>query len=555
MGSHATTNYTANIISLQNATPFAGFFSLRPDVDGIIRSAPMLARVGDQIYPSLSLEVLRVFQLIDEIEVITSTIADEPVIEGIRVGESLIPTDENGKAIIPYRGGWGSFPYISAADILNETPSPYSLEGAIVLIGTTAHGLFDLRSTPTEPIYPGVEVHANLISGALDQSYPSHPAWGDAVNFIIILFLGTIIALVLPTLTPLRMFINSVVGLITIIVFNFWLWNEHRFIIDLALPILMILSISIFNISYGFLYESNSRNLLKGMFGQYVPPELVKEMSEKPEASYGFEGESRIMSVMFCDIRSFTSISENLSAEELKNFLNQFFTPMTQIIFDHRGTIDKYVGDMIMAFWGAPLHDDKHALHSVKAALLMLDKCNQLGSSLSRKFNTQPIQIGIGLNTGKMNVGDMGSVYRRSYTVLGDTVNLGSRLEALTKYYGISLLIGEDTYHQLHDQLLCREIDKVKVKGKNEPVAIFQPIKLLDEATPEELEIEERYNYCRTQYLDRNWRVAKERFLQLKEIEQSVICDRYLERIEEYISSPPADDWNGVYQHHEKSGS
>jgi adenylate cyclase len=277
-------------------------------------------------------------------------------------------------------------------------------------------------------------------------------------------------------------------------------------------------------------------------------------MSENPESSYGFEGELREMSVMFCDIRSFTSISEKLSAEELKTLLNQFFTPMTQIIFEHRGTIDKYVGDMIMAFWGAPLTDDHHATHSVEAALAMLAKCHQLDDVLSKQFNTQSIKIGVGINTGKMNVGDMGSIYRRSYTVLGDAVNMGSRFEALTKYYGVSLLIGEETYNQLGERYLCREIDKVMVKGKHEPISIFNPVKLRSSATTTELELEQKYSYCRQLYLDRSWDEAEQAFLQLKEVDQSTICDRYLERIAKYRLSPPEPDWSGVFQHQEKSG-
>jgi adenylate cyclase len=350
------------------------------------------------------------------------------------------------------------------------------------------------------------------------------------------------------------MFINSLAGVFTITLFNFWLWQEMQFIIDLALPVMMILLISLFNISYGFFYETNSKNRLKGMFGQYVPPELVKEMSENPESSYGFEGELREMSVMFCDIRSFTSISEKLSAEDLKTMLNQFFTPMTQIIFEHRGTIDKYVGDMIMAFWGAPLTDDHHATHSVEAALAMLAKCHQLDDVLSKQFNTQSIKIGVGINTGKMNVGDMGSIYRRSYTVLGDAVNMGSRFEALTKYYGVSLLIGEETYNQLGEQYLCREIDKVMVKGKHEPISIYNPVKLRSSATTVDFELEQKYSYCRQLYLDRRWDEAEQAFLQLKEVEQSTICDRYLERIAKYRASPPESDWVGVFQHQDKSG-
>lgn len=550
----AATNYTANFPLLQQATPFAGFFSLLPDRDGIIRRAPLLARIGDNIYPSLSVEMLRAFYLADEIKINTALINNQPVIESISIGKTTIPTDSKGNAIVPYRGGWGSFPYIPAADVLTSTVSDKRLDGAIVLIGTTAHGLFDLRTTPIDSIYPGVEVHANLIAGALDQRFPSKPVWAEGVDFLTILLLGLLLSLLLPLLSPLRMVFGSFVTASALVGFNFWIWQQSLFILSLALPFLMILTISVANLAYGFLHEAYGRRELKNRFGQYVPPELVDKMNDHPDASYGFDGEAREMSVLFCDIRNFTTISESLEATALKQLLNRFFSPMTRIIFDHQGTIDKYVGDMIMAFWGAPLRDEAHALHAVEAALAMLQMVEQLDHKFSVEEGLPQLRVGIGINSGVMNVGDMGSEYRRAYTVLGDAVNQGSRLEALTKFYGVTLLIGEQTQQQIAEQIVCREVDRVRVKGKHEAVRIFEPLghsAQMEESAKQELKC---YHQALNDYRQESWDSAEQALQQLQQQNPHPLYRLYLERIARFRESPPDKGWGGVYQHTTKEG-
>jgi adenylate cyclase len=547
------TNFTANIPSLQQATPYGGFFSLLTDSDGIIRRAPMLARIGDHIYPSLSTEILRVFQLVDEIEVHTALIGERPVIEGITIGQLTIPTDSAARAIVPYRGGWGSFPYISATDVLNSRATDAQLEGAIALIGTTAHGLFDLRSTPVQSIYPGVEVHANLIAGALDQRFASRPEWAKGVEFIATLTLGLLIALLQPFLTPLRLILGSLFLALALIGFNFLVWQHLHFILDMALPLLMLFTVSTFNLAYGFLHEARARRELKGIFGQYIPPQLVQEMSDHPEASYGFEGESREMTVMFSDIRNFTAISESLNAGQLKQLLNRFFSPMTRIIFEQHGTIDKYVGDMIMAFWGAPLHNEQHARHAVQAGLEMLRQTVRLDQQF-RQEGLPALHIGIGINSGPMNVGDMGSEYRRAYTVLGDAVNQGSRLEELTKFYGVSMLIGEPTYLQLHDAIPCREIDRVRVKGKHEAVRLYEPLDLEQPAGKSAQQQLEEYTLALHAYRRMAWQEAHSIFCRLEGRDSHPLYQLYAQRCAHYREHPPASNWDGIYQHQQKSG-
>ncbi len=322
--------------------------------------------------------------------------------------------------------------------------------------------------------------------------------------------------------------------------------------LPLATPMLVQLPFALFvGLLAQYLTEARSRKQLKAVFGQYVPPEIVDEMSRNPGENFSVEGESRELSVLFCDIRSFTTISESLAADELKKLLNYFFTPMTRIIFEQRGTIDKYVGDMIMAFWGAPLTDSAHRQHAVEAALAMLDKVVEMRPELSER-NWPPIEIGVGINTGMMNVGDMGSEYRRAYTVIGDAVNLGSRLEGLTKYYGVRLIVSETTASGL-DGIELRCLDRVKVKGKNEPVTIYEPVgktaalagALVDEISES--------NRALDYYFAGDLESARTAFQAL----QDAMPDRklyalYLKRIEELHSQGVPDGWNGVFEHTSK---
>ena len=289
-----------------------------------------------------------------------------------------------------------------------------------------------------------------------------------------------------------------------------------------------------------------TRHRLADMFGQYVPPELVEEMSRHP-SNFSFAGESRQLSVLFSDIRGFTALSESLAADELKVLLNRYFTPIMGVIFDHRGTIDKYIGDLVMAFWGAPIEDPDHALHSIQAAMQML-KATEKISAVFVSEGLPAISVGIGINSGLMNVGDMGSKYRRAYTVLGDAVNLASRLESSTKYYGVSLVVGEKTRELALEYFIWRELDLVKVKGKDYSVKVYQPVCSMAESTPELEEELAILGHALASFRKQNFIHAKALFTQLNQqypnINQYIM---YLERIQTLSQAPPAIGWDGSW--------
>ena len=578
--------YTANIPVLQESAGGAGIMNQLPDVDGIIRRVPLVVRYKDQLYPTLALEMARMYFFEDSFELVTYPVGDAEQVEGIRIGRNAgqyeIATDARAQVLVPYVGrsvlsGQGQYPYVSAIDVLNGTADRSLLENALVLVGTTATGMFDLRSTPLEAVYPGVEVHANILNGILDAfvvedvaagaqssvqsaldgielhnqaSFPFKPVWEDGAILVTLVVAGTMLSFILPFLGP-GMLGLAVIFLTVVAVWgNFTLWASAKMDLSLTLILVLIIMLGVVNMAYGFLSERLTRQTIKGMFDQYVPPAHIDAMLANPEA-YTFSGESREMTVLFADIRDFTSVSESLTATELKQLLNEFFTPVTSIIFDNNGTVDKYVGDMIMAFWGAPLEDKSHRNNAVSAALAILEKLEQLREEFPAK-GFPAINIGIGLNTGMMNVGDMGSVYRRAYTVLGDSVNLGSRLEGLTKFYGLKFLIGEDTYKGL-DGYACRLIDKVKVKGKDLAIDAYEPMCLKSKASVELLATLEAHEAAMQCYFAQQWDSAEQKFTALlASAPNTVLYKIYLERINELRAQNLPTDWDGSYQHKSK---
>jgi len=299
----------------------------------------------------------------------------------------------------------------------------------------------------------------------------------------------------------------------------------------------------------GFLKENASKKMLKGMFDQYVPPAHIDQMLSDPDA-YSFNGESKELTVLFSDIRSFTNISETLTAQELKHLLNSYFTPITKEIFDRNGTIDKYVGDMVMAFWGAPIDDPNHRNNAVKAALNMQTITEDLKAEFAEQ-GLPEVNIGVGVNTGLMNVGDMGSSYRRSYTVLGDAVNLGSRLESITKFYGAKILIGEETYDHITG-FVCRFMDRIQVKGKEEAIRVYEPLGIEGEVDQSVLDEMAQYDAAYQLYLARNWPEAKQAFETLNTQSPKTLYQVYSERIDDLKQQTLPDDWDGTFRHTSK---
>jgi adenylate cyclase len=549
------TGFGANLSVLQSNVNTAGHFNPDPDQDGISRKVPMLIKYDGKMYEALSVAVARA-AMAGSVNVSGDKI-EAVYAEGLGVGKRYsglewlklsshkIPVDEQVSALIPYRGPQGSFRYVSATDVLNNKVDPATLKNKIVLLGTTAAGLMDLRATPVQNIYAGVEIHANMIAGILDNNIKEHPAYTLGAEFLMLLLVGLFLALMLPLLSPLWATLLTFATTICVIALNLSAWQQANLVLPLASLLVMIASIYIINMSYGFFVESRGKRQLAGLFGQYVPPELVDEMAKNPE-SYSLEGESREMTVLFSDVRGFTTISEGLDPKELTQLMNAFLTPMTHIIHDNRGTIDKYMGDAIMAFWGAPLPDANHAKHALKAAIGMIVALDKLQQDFATK-GWPPINIGVGLNTGEMIVGNMGSAFRMAYTIMGDAVNLGSRLESLTKNYGVHIIVSEFTKAQV-PEFAYRELDVVRVKGKDKPVAIFEPIceeAECDKSTKDSLKL---YREALKLYRNQSWDLAEMQLINLQKQEpHRYVYALYIKRITHFRKNPPASDWDGVF--------
>ena len=353
-------------------------------------------------------------------------------------------------------------------------------------------------------------------------------------------------ALLLPLVSPLLAAAGTLGLTAVVLAGTFFAW-ENNLILPLASPLLLILLMFMLHMSYGFFIESRGKRQLAHLFGHYIPPELVDEMSVSPD-EYSLEGENREMTVLFSDVRGFTSISEGMDPKQLTQLMNALLTPMTRVIHKNRGTIDKYMGDAIMSFWGAPLHDSEHARHALYAAIEMMQELEVMQREFKQR-GWPEVNIGIGLNTGDMNVGNMGSEFRMAYTVLGDAVNIGSRLEGLTKNYGVNIIVSESTKAAI-PEFVFRELDLVRVKGKNEPVAIFEPVchkNDLEKSVTSELSA---YRKALKNFRAQDWDKAELDFFNLNRSDpERMLYQVYLDRIAIYRGAPPGDDWDGVFTH------
>ena len=541
--------FTGNLKELQNTASDGGHINPIIDSDGIIRRIPMLVEYEKQFYQSIALASTRTLLGSMPLKEVFSSGTDKSILGGLEaldVGGALLPVDVQLASFIPYRGPYKSFEYISASDVLNKSVPKEKLEGKIILVGTTAPGLLDLRATPVGNAYPGVEIHANLITGILDGTIKQAPLWTHAANLIMIAVLSVLLALLLPALSPLWGTIISAVTLAGMVWLNLYIY-QAGIVLPLAALLSSLLLIYLINIAYGYFIESRSKRLITGLFGQYVPPELVDEMAQNP-ANFSMEGESRELTILFSDVRGFTTISESLDAKTLSEFINAFLTPFTKVIYKNRGTIDKYMGDCIMAFWGAPISDADHARQGVISAFEMLKAMEELNTEFIER-NWPPIKVGIGLNSGRVSVGNMGSEIRLAYTVMGDAVNLASRLEGITKEYGVAIIIGEETQKHLPD-LIVRELDKVKVKGKDVAVTIYEPLGFEGTVSERTLSALAIFNSALAHYRTQNWDAAENQFeILLADHSDTgeVLYMLYLDRIEHLRANSPAADWDGSF--------
>ncbi len=546
--------YTANVEVLQDSASSAGFFD-NPfiDEDGVFRRVPLLQAYQGKVYASLALEIIRTAVPDNTLRLGYGTSDEAGAIkslEWVYIGDQAIPVDEHSAVMVPYIGPQKTFDYIPAIDILNKKAAKDLLHNKLAIFGTSAAGLLDLRTTPLESTYPGVEVHANIIQGILDQTIMHRPEYMIGFEILLILLMGFTLTFLLPALSPAWSTLSAIIAAGVVLLLDYYAWNELMVIMPVASPLILIGLLYVANMSYGFFVESRGKRQLTRLFGQYVPPDLVDEMSRNLK-EINLDGELRKMTVLFTDVRGFTTISERMEPKELTHFINDFLTPLTKVIHHNRGTIDKYMGDAIMAFWGAPLKDHQHARNAINAGMEMLEAIKKLNKKFKQQGKPE-IKIGIGINTGEMNVGNKGSEFRVDYTVLGDAVNLGSRLEGLTKNYGVEFIVNETTQHEV-PEYEYRMLDIVKVKGKDKPVTIFEPVDLvenIDRATRKRIK---EFHHALKLYRQQKWDDAEQTLFQLSQEEpERQIYRIYLDRIAYFRNNTPDKTWNGVFTHTSK---
>jgi adenylate cyclase len=545
-------SHGGNLPALQAAAGRGGFFNPVIDFDGMVRRVPLITEYHGAYYEALSLAVVRALFGDAAITLVFGDPADpDSRLTGIALhtprGTMSIPVDSNGAALVSYRGYQHSYPYYSASDVLAGHTTPGALRGKIVLIGTTAPGLVDQRSTPVGEVFPGVEVHANLVGGMLDGTIRSQPMFAGTAQALVLLVVGLLMIFAWPWRKPTHATLLTVLLGGSVVAAYLALWRYRSWALPVASLLLEIGTLFVLNMSYGFFVESRARRKFAELFGHYVPPELVEEMSRHPE-SYSMAGRRAELTVLFCDVIEFTAIAETLEPEQLALLMNDYLGTMTAVIRQHRGTLDKYIGDAIMGFWGAPVEDSEHARHAVEAALGMRAALIDLNQTLAAR-GWPMLQVGIGINTGPMTVGDMGSAVRKAYTVMGDAVNLAARLEGLTRRYKVDIIVGEATRERVPD-IVFRELDRVRVKGRLRPVAVFEPRISSDLwATKEAAQRDElaQWQAALQHYRAQDWDAVEAALAAL--MERYPECDLYAvyrERIAALRGALLPTDWDGV---------
>ena len=558
-----------NIPIIQQNSYSSGFFNNVPDESGVVRSVPLVIRYDDQLYPSLALEIIRTIS--DAKKVFVNY--DDNGVSNIKVNDFIIPTDRYGRALVNFRGGAKNFKYISAVDIIEQKFDIKDVEGKIAIVGTSAAGLLDLRATPFESVYPGVEVHANVVDNILTKDFIYKPSWIDGLNLLHILLLSMLIVMLIAYLpiTITSILIVFIFGFDNFIIFK--LLFDEGLILNILFPIITIIAATTAALTLNYFLETRQTAAIKTKFASKVSQEVMESLIANPDDN-SFAAMEKEVTVFFSDVRGFTNISESMpSAKILIEFLNEYMDPMTDIIIKEHGTVDKFIGDAIMAYWNAPGDVPDHAQRALKATLEQLHMLDQLNEKLqkdpkfidvvnmSKENNVPVVDIGVGLNTGVVIAGEMGSSQRSDYTVIGDPINLGARLESLCKYYNSKCNISNFTKEKIdQDKYIFRFLDLVTVKGKKEPIEIWQVIdynrsedqhKLYKVSKKRLFEELDKYNLAISLYKEAKFDEALVIFKELQSREDKTninIYNIYIERCEHYIKEPPTD-FNGVFVH------
>jgi adenylate cyclase len=533
-----------NLPELAQLAKNFGFFNVVPDPDGTVRREPVIIRFEGGYYPSLDLAAALAYtnRSLEQVAVVFNRNG----LERIDFGPVTIPTNPDGSVQIDFRGPAGTFPTYSLADLVQHKLPADNFRDRLVLIGATATGIGDMIPTPFQSMaFPGVEVHANFIDNLLRGAFIRRGLRENLIDLAVILLFGLPLGMLFSAVSPVR----ATVAVLAILALFLW-WTQHvfgtqRVWLAVVLPTSTLLVNFGAVVTFRYFFEEREKRMLRGTFQHYVSPAVIKQLLERPESLH-LGGEEKELTAMFADIRGFTSLSESLAPSALVELLNEYLSEMTETIFRHRGTLDKYIGDAIMVFWGAPFPQPDHANRACAAALEMLQVLRKLQTRWEKQ-GRPPIDIGIGINTGPMLVGNMGSTRRFNFTIIGDNVNLASRLEGLNKSFGTRLIISEGTYHYVRETVVTRELDLIRVKGKRKPVKIYEilgPIEQLDRYRG----LTERFHLAAQTYREGRWETAVAMFGELlHDFPDDGPTRLFIQRCFDLLAEPPEEEWDGVY--------
>ena len=551
-----------NLLEIEIVAVGNGSLVGTPDRDQVFRRIPLVVRIGDQMYPSLTTEALRVAQGAKSILIKSSGASGETAfgkqtgINNIRVGKMVIPTDAHGRLLVHFSPRTPER-YIPAWEVFEADFNPERINGQIILIGTSAAGLHDIRATPLNPITPGVEIHAQVIEHIMTGKFLQRPDFATGAELTFMLVLGFALIFLLPRIGAIWSTLLGGLATVAAIGGSWYAFDALGWLVDPVVPAIVAGTVFLSKTLLVYLNSESERRQVRDAFSHYLSPVLVEQLARNPE-QLKLGGEIKSMSILFSDIRGFTQISEIFKDDPrgLTHMVNRYFTKMTDRILHRGGTIDKYMGDAVMAFWNAPLDDPDHARHMCEAALDMLDGLKKLNLQLGRDAEEQgkpfvEIDIGIGLNTGECIVGNMGSDQRFMYSVIGDDVNLASRLEAQCRTYGVTIIVSENTYEMV-DDLAVLELDLIRVKGKALASRIYALIGLPKLARNEAFrKLSGLHNDMLAAYRGQRWREAREQIVRCRTAGArhglNSLYDLYQQRIAEFEATPPPHDWDGVY--------
>ncbi|MBL6935973.1 MAG: adenylate/guanylate cyclase domain-containing protein [Alphaproteobacteria bacterium] len=559
-----------NLPQIEKGAKGNGSFNMVADPDGIVRRVPMIVRLGDTLYPTLAPEAVRTVQGAKTYVVKSSgasgeqSLGEHTGINNIKIGQVEVPTDANGNVYVHYTE-YVPERYFPAWKLFDEATDPEEfkkfIEGNVILIGTSAAGLKDQRATPLSPVTAGVEIHAQVMEQMFlplfteTTDYLERPDWATGAEAIYLLVFGLLLIVMLPKFGAL---VSAIIGIVIIaaaVAFSWYAYTTLHWLIDPIFPSVTALVIYMVESLITYLKTEAEKEQVRGAFSHYLSPAMVEKLADDP-SSLALGGETKDMTLLFCDIRGFTTISEQFDAEGLTSFINRFLTPMTDIIMSNSGTVDKYMGDAIMAFWNAPIDDPDHARNASIAGMEMMKTLHELNveweaTAVEEGKKYIPVNIGVGVNSGPCCVGNMGSDQRFDYSVLGDDVNLASRLEGQSKTYGVDIVIGENT-EKLIDGMAMLEMDLIQVKGKTVPVRIFTLHG--DEEMHDSAAFQSqmsRHNYMLQTYRAQDWEKAKNFLAECRNLDKEErlgkLYDLYAERIAEFEANPPPADWDGVF--------